>query len=129
MFEKASRAQLRFNSPKGLLTVEDLWLLPLTSTVGKANLDDIARGLHAELKSDNTVSFVEPTKTADVRTQLAFDITKHIIGVRLAENAKAAEAAANKEKKQKLLDILARKQDDALSALSIDDLRAQIAAL
>ena len=129
MFQQASRAQLRFNSPKGLLTVEDLWLLPLTSTTGKANLDDIARGLHLELKSDNAVSFVEPTKPANERGQLAFDIVKHIIGVRLAENAKAAEAAVNKAKKQKLLEILDHKQNEALGSLSIEELRAQINAL
>ena len=31
MFTKASRLKLRFQSPAGLLSSEDLWDLPLTS--------------------------------------------------------------------------------------------------
>lgn len=100
MFQQASRLQLRFSSPKGELTTEDLWLLPLTSATGKANLDDIAKGLFRALKSDENVSFVAPERKSDPRTQLAFDIVKHIIDVRVAENAAAAAAAAEAINKQ-----------------------------
>lgn len=51
MFIKASRTKLRFESPKGLLSVEDLWDLPLISTMGKANLDDIAKTAFQALMS------------------------------------------------------------------------------
>lgn len=129
MFQQASRLALRFSSPKGELTTEDLWLLPLTSATGKANLDDIAKGLFRALKSDENVSFVAPERKSDPRTQLAFDIVKHIIDVRVAENAAAASAAATKERKQKLLGILAQKQDAELLSMPLDELRKQIDAL
>lgn len=129
MFEKASRLGLRFNSSKGDLTVEDLWKLPLTSTTGKVNLDDIAKDLYSKVKSDAVVSFVDVPPQANDEDKLAFDIVLHIIKVRKAENEAAQLAAANKEKKQRLLSVLASKEDQALSAMSIEDIRAQINAL
>ena len=48
IFEQASRLKLRFPSPLGTLSTEDLWHLPLTSTTGKANLNDIGKALNYE---------------------------------------------------------------------------------
>ena len=124
-FEQASRMKLRFDTPKGLLSAEDLWDLPLTSAKG-ANLDDIARGLHIELRSGNDVSFVAPTQRADTTLQLRFDVVKHVIDTRLAENAAATNAAAAREKKQKLLALIEAKEGESLSQMSIDQLRAMV---
>lgn len=129
MFEKASRLKIRFDSPKGALSVEDLWDLPLTSNTGKANLDDIAKVLHAELKRDDGVSFVTKTNPAKVIPQLKFDIVLHIIEVRVAENDAAAARQANREKKQKLMELIERKQDAALEGKSIEELRALMESL
>jgi len=128
MFEKATRLKIRFDSPKGQLSVEDLWDLPLTSVRG-ANLDDIARGLYLQLKSGADVSFVNEAQKSDPTIQFKFDLVKHVIDVKLAENAAAAAASANREKKQQLLAILAQKENEALAGQSIDELRAAIAAL
>lgn len=129
MFQKAARLRLRFDSPAGALSVEDLWQLHLTSATGKANLDDIARNLFIQLKSDNAVSFVNPTEGSDPVMQLRFDIVKHIIDVRVAEAKAASEIKANKERKQNLLAILAEKQSADLKALPADELRRMIEAL
>lgn len=129
IFEKASRTALRFESIKGPLTVEDLWLIPLTSATGKVNLDDIARGLFLKLQSTANISFVKKEEKADEQTQLGFDIVKHIIDVRVTEQEAASVKRANTEKKQKLLELLDRKQNEALSQLTEDELRAQINAL
>jgi hypothetical protein len=129
MFERATRLALRFDSPKGPLMVEDLWLLPLTSATSKANLDDIAKQQFALLKSDANVSFVEPTRKSNDIDQLKFDIVKHIIDMRLAENALAAAAKANREKKQLILGIIAQKENETLLGASMDDLRKMADAL
>jgi hypothetical protein len=129
MFEKASRLKLRFETPKGAISVEDLWDIPLTGAISKINLDDIARGLHKRTKSDETISFVEPSTAVSPEDRLAFEVVKHVITVRLAENVALAQARANKEKKQALLGILTQKQNEQLSALSIDELQKQIEAL
>lgn len=130
MYDKALRMKLRFETPQGPLTVEDLWDLPLQTTrANRASLDDVARGLHLQLKSGADISFVDTAKKSDPTAQLKFDIAKHIIDVRLAENAAAATAAANKERKQHLLGILASKENEALLGMSVEELRAAIAAL
>lgn len=123
MFEKASRQKIRFDSPKGMLTVEDLWDLPLSSGVGRANLDDIARALHKQTKSGDDVSFVVKERKSDETVQLKFDIVKHIIDVRLAENEANAKAQTLKEKKQYILGLIAQKELEADSAKSIEELK------
>lgn len=129
MFEKATRQKLRFDSSKGQLTVEDLWDLPLTSATGKANLDDVARTLHRQLKNDDNVSFVNVEQKSDETVQLKFDIVKHIIDVRLAENATANVLRSNAEKKQNLLAIIAQKESETLMGASLDELKAMVASL
>jgi hypothetical protein len=129
IFERASRLKLTYSTPKGLLSFQDLWDLPLQSTTGKANLDDIARDLFKQLKSDDNVSFVESSHKADELTQLMFDVAKHIIDVRLAERAAAKDKAERAEKKQKLLALIADKQDESLKSMSLEDLQKMVAEL
>lgn len=129
MFEKASRLKLRFPSPKGALTVEDLWDLPLTSATGKANLDDLARTLHQQLESQKIGSFVTKAAPIAAGTQLQFDIVLRVIEVRLAENEAAAQREAARAKKQQIMEIIERKETEALSGASLDDLRAMLSSL
>lgn len=122
MFEKATRLKLRFVTPKGILSIEDLWDLPLTSSTGKANLDDIAKALHRKLKDEADTSFVEPSATGDKTLQLQFDIVKHIIDIRIDERNAAAIARANKDKKQMILELIAKKKNEELANASLDEL-------
>jgi hypothetical protein len=129
MFEKASRLKVRFDSGKGQLTIEDLWDLPLTSNANRANLDDIARGLHKQLKNDDDVSFVIKDKKSDTTVQLKFDIVKHIIEIRLAEDEARSKAHENSVKKQSILQLIAERQNEELKGKSLDDLKAMVAEL
>ena len=130
IFEQATRAKLRFTTPNGMLGVEDLWDLPLTSRrANLANLDDIARYLDAELKSSASVSFVKEASETNASTKLAFDVVLHIINVKLAEQKAASLAADNREKKQRIMAIIEQKQAEALSASSIEDLQQMLNTL
>ena len=129
MFEKASRLKLRFDTPKGSINIEDLWDLPLVSGTGKLNLDDIARGLHRQLKNDDDVSFVNLDRKSDKIVQLKFDVVKYIIEVRLAEADAAKIARENREKKDRLLQLIAERQDDDLKNMPLDDLKRMVAEL
>lgn len=127
IFEQGTRTKLRFSTPNGMLGIEDLWDLPLTSR--RANLDDIARYLDAELKSSASVSFVKEGSETNAATKLAFDIVLHIINVKLAEQKAASLAADNREKKQRIMAIIEQKQAEALSASSIEDLQQMLNTL
>lgn len=129
MFQKASRLKLRFVTPAGHVTVEDLWDLPLSSKAGKANLDTIAVGLFTKLQQGKTVSFVSATTEQDSIDQLAFDVVKAIIDIRLAENAAEALKRTNAERKQALLALIARKESEALEGNSLEDLRKMAESL
>jgi hypothetical protein len=130
MFDVATRQKLRFDSPKGLLSVEDLWDLPLTSTTGRANLDEIALSLHKRLRNTaDVVSFVDEQAKTDPVSQLKFDIVKHVIETRKKENADALAAKNKAETKQRLLEVLAKKRDSSLEAMSEEDLLKKLAEL
>ena len=128
MFEKASRMKLRFPSPVGMLTVEDVWDLPLVSKKG-ANLDDMARYLNKELKNSDTESFVLKRTKPNEELSLKFEIVKHIIAVRLAENEAAENLQKAKEKKQQILGIIADKEAESLKGKSLDELKALLDSL
>lgn len=130
MFEQATRQKYRFSTPQGELTVEDLWDLPLTSRSNRANLDDIAKALNKQLKAQGEEeSFVVKEKEADESVKTMFEIVKHIIGVKLEENEKEKKAVETKAKKQKLMEIIARKQDKALEDTSVEDLLKMVEGL
>ncbi len=129
IFEQASRLTLRFSTAKGQLSVEDLWDLPLTSNVGKPNLDDIAGELDAELKSTARTSFVRPETAKNDLNQLMFDVVIHIINTKIREREAAQDAAAIRDKKQKILAIIEQKKDESLSAASLEDLQVMLASL
>lgn len=121
MFEQASRLKLGFETNIGRLVVDDLWDIKLS------DLDALAVGLNNQLKNDS-VSFISATKP-DPKLQLRFDIVKHVIDVRLKEREEAAKLREKAEEKQKILAILARKQDAALEGSSEEELRERIANL
>lgn len=127
MFEKAARQKLRFETSKGLLTIEDLWDLPLSGN--GVNLDRIAIGLSKQLKEETTESFVVKAKRTSEVLQLKFDIVKHIIDVRLAEAEEAKAKAETKDKKDRLLTLIAKKQDEQLEGKSLDELKAMVETL
>ncbi len=130
MFEKAVRLKLRFDSPQGLLSTEDLWELPLTSTNKKqANLDDLAIHLNKEFKETTTESFVKKVVKSNDITKLKFDIVLKVIEVKQIEAEAASLKKTNAEKKQKLLELVAMKQDESLKGKSVEELQALIEAL
>jgi len=121
MFEKASKQKLRFATVMGNLSTEDLWDLPLTHPT--CSLDSIAKAMNKELKTNDEESFVEEKSSANTVLNLKFDIIKHVIEVKLKNKETAEKRAATLAKKDQILGIIARKQDEALEGKSEDELK------
>lgn len=129
MFEFATRNKLRFPSVRGDLSVENLWDVPLRSR-DDFNLDVIAKSVNKSLKAMTEESFVEVKKTAaQDRLEVALEIVKHVIAAKVSEEKAAETRAANRVEKEKLLRILAEKQEGKLSELSEKELKKRIDAL
>jgi hypothetical protein len=127
IFELASKAKLRFTTHNGsTITTEDLWDLPLQSKANRVSLDSLAKGLYKELKEEGEVSFVGKSSAKAVVTELKFDLVKHIIDIRLAEAEKAKTAMANKQQREKIMSILADKEDEQLKGLTTEQLKAML---
>lgn len=129
IFEEAARNKVRFQTSKGHLAAEDLFDLPLTSTTGKINLDDMARHLYKELKESEEISFVADKKTSDKVTRLKFDIVKRVIEIRKEEAEVARKAKERRDQKQRLMQLLEQKQDESLQNKSLDELKKMLEEL
>jgi hypothetical protein len=129
IFEFATRNKLRFTSVRGMLTVEQLWDVPLRSN-DLFNLDTIAKTTNKALKEVSEESFVEANQTPELeRWTATMEVIKHVIAVKLEEEEANRRRAQNKLEREKLLSILAEKQEGRLSELSEKELQKRIAAL
>lgn len=120
MFEKASRLKIRFSTSKGFVSTEDLWDLSLQS------LNTVAKDINKKLKLAEEEDFLNEAKKADTELKLSFDIVLHILNIKKTEKEAKELASVKAEKKEKLLSILAKKQDAGLEQLSEEQLIQQI---
>lgn len=127
LFARATRNKLVFNTTQGLLDTEDLWDLHLTGSKG-ATLDDIAQDLDRQIKQ-HTTSFVKKDNGVDPVLQLKFDVVKYIIDVKLTEQEAAKNERERREKKQRILAAIERKQNEKLEGASLEELESELASL
>lgn len=122
LFEKASRAKLRYDTTRGQLAVDDLWDLPL------AALNRVAVALHDQLKNES-VSYLDDAPKANETLQLKFDVAKYVIDVRKTEIKERLDAQTKTETKQKIMGIIARRKDAALEEKPIEELESLLQSL
>lgn len=122
MFEMAIRNKMRFPF-KGLISVEDLWDLSVT------NLDLIFKTLNSQLKQVKEESLLNVKTQQDQELDMKIEIIKYIVSVRLEEENLRLKAKEQKEKKQKIMEIMANKQDADLQNKSLEDLQKMLSEL
>lgn len=129
IFEQATRRAIRFESAKGDLSVEQLWDLPLQSR-NQFDLDTVAKTVNRQLNAVTEESFVSVRENPAKETlSLKLEIVKHIISVKLQEAEEARNKANKASEKEKLLRLLDEKQNEALRALTPEEIQERLKAL
>ena len=119
IFELASNMKFRFPY-KGLISTEDLWDLNLDQ------LDMVYRALNKDVKKSQEESLLSKNTFEDKILSAKIEIVKHIFNYKLEVAEKQEQAQINAEKRRKILDILAQKQDASLQNMSEDELRKML---
>lgn len=119
IFEVASRAKTRFTY-KGIISVDDLWDLSVQE------LDKIFRFYNSALKSEKEESLLGPKGKVTSDLELKVALVRHVVEVKLAEAAARQLTSERASKKRRILEILARKQDDALTAKTEEELKKML---
>ena len=119
IFEYAVRNKVRFPF-KGMISVEDLWDLSLT------NLDSIYKGLNKQVKQSEEESLLTAKTSVDTELEVQIEIVKYIVSVKLEEQEAREKAIAKKAQQQKIMSIIATKEDEALQNASVEDLKKML---
>ena len=123
IYKKAAKKKLRFSTNRGSLPVEQLFDLPkeeIRQLVIKARED--AKKSSGEV-NDSELSFLDsPAKAKATDAELRFEILKDIYLTKKSAEEKAQKKAEAKANNKKILELIARKQDEALEKKSIKDL-------
>lgn len=121
-FEVAVRNKYRFPY-KGMISVEDLWDLSLTS------LDSVYKTLNSEKKQSEEDSLMSTKDEKTTELQNKIDIVKYIYSEKVAEREKKKMETENRAKKQRIMEILANKQNAALENMSEEELKAMLESM
>ena len=119
LFIMAIRQKFRFNF-KGVATLEDLWDLNVR------DLDTIFKSLNAQAKQAKEESLLAVKSKEDAVLEAKIEIVKHIVATKLAEAEHRRVLAENKEKKNRIAEILADKQDEELRGKSVEELQQML---
>ena len=123
MYKKAIRAKLRFQTSKGLLTIEQLWGLTLTE------LKNLIISLHETVKKvpSEDLAFLETeTVQEESEDKMRFNIAVDVYKTKQQEAKDSREEASKKAFNQHIAEIIAEKEEADLRSKSIDELKAMM---
>lgn len=119
IFEAASKNKYRYPY-KGMITTEDLWDLT------QAQLDMVYKALNKGVSEAQVSSLMRKVTDVDAELLNKIEIVTYIFNAKEEEAEARKNDAAKHAKKQRILDILAQKQEDALQSMSEDDLKKML---
>ena len=116
LFKTATKKKYRFNY-KGVISIEDFWDLSVEE------LDKIYKSLKSQQRNAQEESLLQTVSKEDKVLANKIEIIKTIVNDKLMAKEKAQKAAAQRIQNQRILEIMADKQDAALKDKSIEELQ------
>lgn len=117
MYKKAIRKKIRFNSPKRVLNLEQVWSLKLS------DLKVMIQELHTQMNKNkhSELDFLEED-TIEPDEKLCFDILVDVYKTKQAETNASKEEQEKRAYNKRIDEIIAQKQEEHLHSLSIEEL-------
>lgn len=120
MYKEALQKKLRFKTNKGMITTEDLFDLSMQ------NLDTLAIMLDKKISDAPKKSFIEELPAEENDDELRFSIVKDVINIKLKARKDNIDKAQADAQKKRILEILAKRNDEELEKKSTEELRAML---
>lgn len=120
MYKEALQKKLRFKTNKGMITTEDLFDLSLQ------NLNTLAIMLDKKISEAPKKSFIEELPAEENDDELRFSIVKDVINIKLKARKDNIDKAQANAQKKRILEILAKRNDEELEKKSTEELRAML---
>lgn len=119
IFQQASRLKLRFQTSKGFLNTEQLWDLSLTS------LDQLYISLKEQLGTSSTEGLIKNSTTTkeDAELTLKLNILVEVFNTLTKEKEAKEKQKAIQSQNARIDDLIARKEDEQLANMSIEELQ------
>ena len=122
IFIMATRQKFRFPF-KGVATVEDLW------DMNVRDLDSIFKVLNSQKKQNDEESLLSTKSAEDSILEAKISIVKFVVATKLTEAEQNRIRVEQREKKNRIAEILADKQDEELRGKSVDELQQMLEAM
>ena len=138
LFIKATKNHYRFQGTGFIASVEDLWEL------GTPQIDSAARNIEAQMdefkkhpmslserikfdRGDGS-SDVDETESKRLELREKLEILTYIVSVRQEEEEERVEAANRAITKKRILEVIAKKEDQKLDDMTIEELKSLLDA-
>ena len=118
IFEEASRRKFRFPY-NGSITVEDLFDL------NKAQINKVYQTLSVQVKSkESTLLSVTTAEDKDILTKI--EIVKYVFNEKVEKENRMLRDKETSIKKQRIMEVMSKKQDESLENTSMEDLQKML---
>lgn len=124
MYKQAAQLKLRFDTPKGQLSVEQLFDLTMTDL--SLSIRKVNATLKKEKAVDDELAFLEGKDAVETQNSLRFKILKDVYLTKKEARDAAALDYEKKQRNQRIAELIAKKKDEELESKSVEELEAML---